>query len=217
MNYECVLFDLDGTLLDTLNDIGSSVNRTLANNGFATHPMDSYRLFVGDGVRKLIERSLPPKAREPETVECCLQEYRSDYSVNWKATTRPYEGVPELLDGLLDRGLKIAVLSNKPDDSTQQCVNELLGNWDFDEVIGADDNLPRKPDPAGAFEIARLLDISPDRFLYVGDTGVDMQTATAAGMYAVGVLWGFRDREELERNGARTLISRPLELMELLK
>lgn len=215
--YAAVLFDLDGTLLDTLADLGNAVNRTLEAHGLPTHPLDAYRNFVGDGVYKLIERALPADRRDPQTFESCLQTYRKDYARNWNVQTRPYPGIAELLDELIARRIRLAVLSNKPDEFTQVCVRQLLGRWRFDVVLGARDDIPPKPDPASALEIARRLELSPGQFIYLGDSGVDMQTARAAGMTCVGALWGFRTREELQAAGAQKLIRHPLELLELLR
>jgi len=216
MRWKAACFDLDGTLLNTLEDLGNSLNRVLTKHGFPTHPLDAYRYFVGDGALMLIERSLPEQNRDPGTISACLQAFLEDYSQNWNLNTHPYSGVPEMLDALAERGLKMAVLSNKPDDATRQCVAELLGNWRFDVVLGQRDGIPRKPDPAGALEVAKRLSIPPRDFLYLGDTSVDMQTAIAAGMFAVGVLWGFRTEDELRRNGAQVLIERPRDLLDLL-
>jgi len=213
MGYEAVLFDLDGTLLDTLGDIAGSANRALAACGLPTHPVDAYRLMVGEGVRKLIERSLPADRRDEPTMAAVMEAYRQDYSRNWAVTTRPYAGIADMLDALASRGLKLAVLSNKPDEFTRLCVAQLLPQWRFDMVLGASARYPHKPDPAAAIAIAQQLNIAPARFVYLGDSAVDMRTARAAGMYAVGALWGFRGRAELEAAGADCVIERPMELM----
>lgn len=216
MTYKAIIFDLDGTLLNTLDDLGNAVNRVLAKREFPTHPVDEYRSFIGDGVEKLINRALPEQNRNEDTLRTCLKEFREDYHKNWNVNTRPYEGIPELLDTLKERRLKVAILSNKPHDTTNLCVAELLPGWQFDMVLGHRDGTPHKPDPAGALEIAHRLNIPPEEFLYLGDSGVDMETAIAARMFPVGVLWGFREAEELEESGARALISHPLEVLNLL-
>lgn len=213
MPYRAVLFDLDGTLLDTLEDIANAANRVLAAHGFPTHSVAAYRYFVGEGVRTLIQRILPAANRDEATVAACVRDYREDYTEHWNVKTRPYPGVPEMLDGLVARGVRLAVLSNKPDVSTRQCVRELLPRWKFDVVFGQREGLAHKPDPAGAHEVARLMKLAPADFLYLGDTATDMQTAVAAGMYPVGALWGFRTAEELTRTGAKRLIARPEELV----
>lgn len=216
MMHQAVLFDLDGTLLDTLEDLADSCNRTMAAHGYPTHPIDAYRYFVGDGVTNLIRRALPELARTESLVRDCIQTYRADYTRNWNNKTRPYAGIPQMLDALASRGVKLAVLSNKPDDFTRLCVSHFLPRWRFDAIQGASEAFAHKPDPAGAIHIARLIGVEPGSFLYLGDTATDMQTAQAAGMFAVGALWGFRPRAELEQAGARVVIGRPQELLDLL-
>jgi phosphoglycolate phosphatase len=216
VSFDAVLFDLDGTLLDTLEDIADAVNRVLARHHYPTYPIVAYRYFVGEGARTLVRRVLPDQARNEETTDRLYAEFREEYARNWNATTRPYDGVPAMLDGLVERGLKIAVLSNKPDDFTRKCVRELLGKWTFDAVLGQQDKIPPKPDPAGAFHIVKKVGVPPERILYAGDSSIDMQTATAARMFPVGVLWGFRTREELESSGARAIIEAPGDLLALL-
>jgi phosphoglycolate phosphatase len=215
MRFDAIIFDLDGTLLDTLDDIADSANAVLARRGFPTHPVEAYRYFVGDGVQKLIQRVLPADARE-ELGDTCLREMREEYGRNWNVKTRPYDGVPELLDELTARGLKLAVLSNKPDRFTKMCVDDLLAAWTFEVVAGQGPGFPHKPDPEGALEVARRLDTPPGRIAFVGDSGIDMRTAVSAGMYAVGVLWGYRTIEELMEDGARALLEQPDRLLEIV-
>jgi len=214
--YQAVIFDLDGTLLDTLEDIGDAVNRMLSARGLPVHLIDAYRFLVGDGVAKLIARALPADKRDAETVRSCLEAFRADYDRHWNVKTRPYDGVGTLLDALTARGLKRAILSNKPHEFTELCVREFLSRWSFDAVIGQREGVPLKPDPAGALEIALTLGIPPAAFVYLGDTAVDIKTAIAAGMTPVGVLWGFRPAEELRESGAQILIEQPIEVLGLL-
>jgi phosphoglycolate phosphatase len=216
MPYKAVLFDLDGTLLDTLEDIGNAVNRVLEGKGFPTHELDAYRNFVGNGSAMLISRALPIERRTDDVIHTCLTAYLDDYGRNWNVKTKPYEGIPEMLDALNDRGLKMAILSNKLHAFTKQCATELLSSWDFDAVIGQRDGMPPKPDPASALEVAKRLGLSPADFLYMGDSGVDMKTAVASGMFPVGVLWGFRTMKELRDYGGLALINRPSEILSLL-
>ena len=216
MKHRAVVFDLDGTLLDTLRDLAESVNSVLSRSGFPEHSLEAYRLFVGDGVEELARRVLPEGHRDEATITRILAGVREEYRQRWPNHTRPYEGIPELLDALTARRIKKAIVTNKPDDSTRTMVARLLPRWEFDVIVGATAGLPRKPDPKGAIEAARRLRLSPGAILYVGDSDIDMKTANAAGMYAVGVLWGFRPADELIRNGAKVLISKPLELLELL-
>lgn len=214
--FEAVMFDLDGTLLDTLEDLGGSVNRVLANRNLPVHPLEAYRNFVGDGARMLVERALPREMRSEEAIQTILEAFLDEYGRNWNVKTRPYPGVESMLDETVRRKVKIAVLSNKPHAFTQQCVRELLSRWRFDAIVGSNDRLPKKPHPAGALEVAEFLHVPPGRVLYLGDSGVDMKTAVAAGMYPAGALWGFRSREELVANGAEVVIEHPQEVVDFL-
>jgi phosphoglycolate phosphatase len=214
--FDAVLFDLDGTLLDTLRDIGEACNRVLVERGYPPHPIEAYRYLVGDGARVLWSRALPEGQRDDATIDGCLAAYIEEYARGWNVHTQPYAGVGEMLDALVRRGLKLAVLSNKPHPFTVQCVETFLSRWQFHAVRGQGEQFPRKPDPASALHVAARLGTSPQRICYVGDTGTDMQTATAAEMYAVGVLWGFRERGELEAHGAKRVIARPHELLALV-
>ncbi len=216
MKRQAVIFDLDGTLLDTLEDLSDSGNHTLARYGFPTHPIDAYRYFIGDGVGMLIRRMLPEGQRDEETIGKVTETYRGEYGRRWNAKTRPYDGIGELLDALTVARIKTAVLSNKPHELTQKCVGALLSQWTFDVAMGHRDGIARKPDPAGALWIARQWELAPSEIVYVGDTATDMQTAVAAGMYPCGVVWGFRPAEELQASGAKALIQRPLELLGVL-
>lgn len=214
--FTAVIFDLDGTLLDTLEDLGDSVNRVLADHGFPVHPMDAYRYFVGDGSAVLIERALPESARGTDVHRDCLTAFMADYDKSWKVKTRLYDGISEMLDRLTALGIDMAILSNKSHLFTVKCVQDLLFKWRFNAVLGLREDVPRKPDPAGALEISDLLGADPVRMLYLGDTAIDMQTAVSAGMFPVGALWGFRSRDELLESGAKALIQKPQELLRLM-
>jgi phosphoglycolate phosphatase len=216
MRGRAVLFDLDGTLLDTLADLGESMNEALAGLGFSLHPLASYRHFVGDGVVELARRALPEAARDEATLTACVAAMRRIYAGRWARKTRAYPGIPELLDALTARRVPFCVLSNKPDDMTRVIVAELLSSWRFAAVAGAREGIPRKPDPHAALQLARTMGIPAERFVYVGDTDTDMRTACAAAMFAVGALWGFRDATELSEAGAAALISAPQELLRFL-
>uniref|UniRef100_A0A7C4MQC9 phosphoglycolate phosphatase n=1 Tax=Desulfatirhabdium butyrativorans TaxID=340467 RepID=A0A7C4MQC9_9BACT len=212
--FDAVLFDMDGTILDTLADIGESMNRVLISFGFAPHPLDAYRYFVGEGSAVLVEKALPEAARKPDIIQKCLRGYQEDYGRHWRVHTRLYPGIAELLDALVRKTIRMAILSNKFHEFTLQCYEHFFGRWPFDPVLGIREGIPRKPDPTAALEVAEYLGLSPSRILYVGDTAVDMQTAVSAGMFPVGVLWGFRGREELLTNGARFLAEHPVQILE---
>ena len=224
MKFRAVIFDLDGTLLDSLHGIAVTMNALLEQMGYPPHPLEKYRYFVGNGLRTMVSRALPGKWRhrfpEPEEKESRLdrleKEYRNLYSEKWPLLTPPYRGVPELLETLSRQELKMAVLSNKTDVFTKRMVLELLPGCNFDMVLGARCGVPLKPDPGSALEIAAALSISPGEIIFLGDSGVDMQTGINAEMYPVGALWGFRDEDELLANGAKLLIKHPLELMKII-
>jgi phosphoglycolate phosphatase len=216
MSRRAALFDLDGTLLDTLDDLADSMNAALAGLGFPTHPVEPYKQFVGDGVEHLAQRALPGEARNEENVLACVAAMREQYAERWAAKTRPYDGVVELLSQLRQRGVRTAVLSNKPDDFTVLMVGHYFADAALEVVRGARPGVPKKPHPAGALAVAETMGLDVSEFLYVGDTNTDMQTATSAGMFAVGVTWGFRSAAELQENGADALIDHPSQLLELL-
>jgi phosphoglycolate phosphatase len=211
-----VLFDLDGTLLDTLADIANSTNAALTRLGFPPHPQDAYRYFLGEGMDWLVRRALPETNHDSDTLKQCHDLIIAEYETRWTQNSRPYPGIPELLAELDQRGIAKAVLSNKPDKFTKKTVEKLLPHFKFEIVRGATQDIPNKPDPAGAIRIAAELDIPSERFIYLGDTATDMQTANAAGMFAAGALWGFRTAEELSANGARVLLKTPLDVLNLL-
>ena len=216
MNFEAVIFDLDGTLLDTIADLTDSMNIALSHLGFPGHDVESCKMFVGDGVEMFAFRALPEHSRDQAMVTKCAALMRQEYRNRWAKKTCPYEGIPELLDELSRRNLKMAILSNKPDDSTKEMVAEILSKWRFHPVAGAQLSVPKKPDPTRAIQISQELRVSPEQFLYLGDTGTDMRTAQGAGMFAVGALWGFRTAEELEHAGAKVLVKHPREVLGLL-
>lgn len=216
MTYRAVLFDLDGTLLNTIDDLADAMNAALAELGFPTHSVDRCKQFVGDGLRTYAVRALPQQQPDEQAIERCCDVFRREYGQRWQVKTRAYEGIAELLDGLTRRGLTMSVLSNKPDDFTKLMVARMLDRWRFEVIRGVGADGVKKPDPAGALAIAAHHGVAPAEFLYVGDTNTDMQTARGAGMYAVGVTWGFRPAEELTESGAARLIDRPEELLGLL-
>jgi len=216
MHFKAVIFDLDGTLLDTLEDIADAANKVLAEHNFPPHNTDDYRTFVGEGVTMLMTRAVPHRKNHTDTIEECSKAFRETYKVHWNKKTKPYAGVAEMLDELTANNLPLAVLSNKPDDFTKKCVAELLHKWTFQVVQGACSHIPDKPDPTGARHIAATLAIPPADILYLGDTGTDMQTALNAGMFPAGALWGYRTREELQSHGAKVLIEQPQQLLTLL-
>ena len=217
IEFQAVLFDLDGTLLDTLLDIANAANAALTRLGCPTHAVDSYRYLVGDGAGCLARRTLSESHRDEETVELCRQAIAEEYQKRWAENTRPYPGIAELLAELEARGVPMAVLSNKPHDATMAVVAKLLPDAHFQVVRGAQPGVPIKPDPTAALQIAAEIGVPPRRFIYLGDTDTDMRTATAAAMFAAGALWGFRTAGELSAAGAQILLKTPYELLTLLE
>ena len=215
-NFEAVVFDLDGTLLNTLDDLATSMNRVLESHQFPSHPVGSYLHFIGDGARMLAQRALPEDQRNESNIRKLHHAFEQDYRDNWGVATKLYPGIAEMLDHLIKRGMKLTILSNKPHEFTLTTAGHFLANWNFQCVFGQREGVPKKPDPAGILEISQELSIPPQNMLYLGDSGVDMKTARAAGCHAIGVTWGFRSQEELLENGAENLIETPNELLPLI-
>jgi len=214
---DLVIFDLDGTLLDTIEDLGDSVNEVLRSRQLPEHSYHDYREYIGDGMEMLIRRSLPEKlASDSEVLAEVLGDYQAAYGRNWNNKSGPYEGIPECLESLSRQGVKLAVLSNKPHHFTGLCVSQLLPGIAFAEVCGERKGIARKPDPGAALAIADSLGVSAGRTMFVGDTNIDIMTGVRAGMLTVAVLWGFRGEDELRSAGAHHLISHPDEIARLV-
>jgi len=215
VKFDAVIFDLDGTLVDTLEDLADAMNRVLSGEQAPVHSYVTYKLLIGKGMRNLVGQALPPEKRSDETIARCYEAMIVDYGEHCLVKTRQYDGVPELVSGLRAAGAKLAVFSNKSDELTRRIVGSLFGPGDFDVVLGAQPGLPLKPDPTVALLISARLGVAPRRIVFLGDSGTDMLTATTAGMIAVGAAWGFRTKDELVENGARAVLDHPLELLEL--
>lgn len=211
---QAVIFDLDGTLLNTLEDIAQAMNAALNALGAPTHPVENYRDLVGNGLEMLAFKVLPENRRDPVTVGECVIAMRREYSRTWAQATTPYPGITELLSSLAERKIKTAVLSNKADDFVKKAVAHFFALHRFEMVMGSGDAFPNKPDPSGLLHIVSSLGAIPDNCLFVGDSDVDMQTASNAGIFALGVLWGFRTAEELLANGAKLLVQSPAEILD---
>ncbi|MGZ0163058.1 MAG: HAD family hydrolase [Planctomycetales bacterium] len=214
--FKAVIFDLDGTLLDTLADIGNAANDVLAERGHPTHNLEAYRHFIGDGVATLFQRILPEGLPTPKLIFECVSEFAVSYGRRWNENSQLYPGIADLLDELVRQNVPIAILSNKPHDFVGVCVAEFLSAWPFDPVLGQREGIPRKPDPAGVMEVAESLKVAPEECVYVGDSSVDMLTAKNSGAFAVGVAWGFRPVDELVEYGASRILDSPSDLVELL-
>ena len=214
MTYKAVIFDLDGTLLDTIDDIADSVNTILTKYGFDTFTTHEYKLMVGEGIEFLVKRAVDKNLeRIPEKY---IDEVRTEYHKRWNNKTKPYDGIPDLLNGLSEKNIKLAVLSNKPEEFTIKSIHHFFPNINFEFIMGANLKLPLKPDPTSALKLTNDLALNPSEIIFVGDTKVDMETAVNAEMKPVGVSWGFRSKDELLESGAEIVIDDPRELLKLL-
>ena len=211
-----VIFDLDGTLINSVADLGQATNHALQLHGFPMHDLSKYNYFVGNGVTKLIERALPEQFRDEATIEKVKSGFLDYYMRHKTDLTRPYDGIPELLHALQEKGVKIAVASNKFIAGTQALVKGFFPDIDFCAVLGQREGVPIKPDPYIANEAMQLAGVGRGDCLYVGDTATDMQTASNAGLESVGVSWGFRPVSELKDAGAAHIIDKPAELLSLV-
>lgn len=209
-----VIFDLDGTLLNTLGDLRAATNHALEVRGLPPHSMEEIRQFIGNGIRLLIRRAMPEGTTEAE-IDAALDDFKAYYAAHIHDRTVPYDGIPQLLTALRKRGIKVAVLSNKIDSASQQLI-EYFFPGKTDVVFGEHVGVPRKPDPTSCRMVMQQLGVQPEQVLYVGDSGTDMQTAKNAGLYAVGVTWGFRSKEVLLENGADVLVHRPEQILQIL-
>lgn len=209
-----VIFDLDGTLLNTLGDLRAATNHALEVRGLPPHSMEEIRQFIGNGIRLLICRAMPEGTPEAE-IDAALDDFKAYYAAHIHDRTVPYDGIPQLLTALRKRGIKVAVLSNKIDSASQQLI-EFFFPGKTDVVFGEHVGVPRKPDPTSCRMVMQQLGVQPEQVLYVGDSGTDMQTAKNAGLYAVGVTWGFRSKEVLLEYGADVLVHRPEQILQIL-
>lgn len=201
-----MIFDLDGTLLDTIHDLAAATNRTLERHGYPTHPTKAYHYFVGNGVIKLITRALPEEARTPALIEQIKNEQVADYSLHMLDQTRPFAGIPEVLAALQARGIQLAVVTNKPDAPAQQLVRDFFPEIHFIQVLGNRKGIPVKPDPTAVNSVIEAAGAAKDEVLYFGDSDVDMLTAKNAGVKGIGVLWGYRTEDELRNAGALAIL-----------
>lgn len=206
-------FDLDGTLLDSLEDLADAGNAALASKGYPTHPADAYRYFVGDGMETLIRRAAPQGVEE-DVLRLLTQTMRDEYALGWARKTRPYPGITTMLDELRQRGVVLAVLSNKPHEFTELAVRRFFPNTPFARIQGSPKGGRAKPDPALALAMAAELGLAPEEVLFIGDSRTDMDTAVAAGMFPLGVLWGFRPASELTEHGAKALVEDPIQILD---
>lgn len=211
-----VVFDLDGTLLNTIADLAHSTNNALKQNGFPQHEIGEYNFFVGNGINKLFERALPEGQRTEENILKIRKDFIPYYTLHNTDFSRPYPGIPELLNTLQEKGYKLAVASNKYQAATEKLISHFFPGINFVAVFGQREGIKVKPDPTVVYEIISIAGTGKEEVLYVGDSGVDMQTALNCGVTSVGVTWGFRPRTELEENNACHIVDWAAEILPLL-
>jgi phosphoglycolate phosphatase len=216
MNCKAVIFDLDGTLLDTLADLAHAANRVLANHGYPTHPENAFNLFVGDGSKLLMTRALPVNQRRPAVIDACLNEFIADYKSHWADTTKPYDGMMDLIEALVARAIHLSVVTNKPHRFTGVMMDHYFKGLPFFPIVGQQAGIPKKPHPQQALAAADKMGVMPAACVFLGDSAVDMETAVRAGMQPVGAGWGFRSAQELRAAGAIVVLEHPLDLLQVI-
>ena len=215
MNYKAIIFDLDGTLLNTIEDLTLCFNAVIKKRDFPVFTIDEYKLLVGNGAENVIRNIIPKDRIAEDLVKECLAEFKAVYSAGCQIHSKPYPNIEHLLQALNEMGVKCAVLSNKPQDATIQCIQYYFPKIPFYSVVGKGEDTSLKPDPLLALKILEDMQVSPKECVFLGDTATDMQTAVNAGAFPVGALWGFRSEEELTEAGAKKVITNSLELLEL--
>lgn len=213
MTIKGIIFDLDGTLIDTIGDLRASVNAVFASRAIPGLSNERMKQVIGNGIDNLIRTLLPPTFTEENEIADIINEVRKEYGTRWNDTSVPYPGIPELLDALAGRGVLMSVLSNKPDEFTGIMIRTILPRWNFKIVQGSLPGVPRKPDPLTSLTIASRMGLHPAEIMLVGDSGSDMETAVRAGMIAGGVSWGYRSIPELSGKGARVIFGKPEEII----
>ena len=211
---KAIVFDLDGTLLNTLDDLKDSTNFALQSCGFPERSYDEVRRFVGNGIRKLIERAVPAGAT-PEKTQECYEAFCEHYKHTMENKTAEYDGISDMLKALYEAGYKMAIVTNKADFAAQALCGDLFGKY-IKTVVGSVDGRPNKPEPDGVYYALSQMGVAKDEAVFIGDSDVDMQTAKNAGMDAIGVLWGFRDLADLQKVGVKTTVTDTEELKNLL-
>lgn len=215
MKYKGIIFDLDGTLVNSLEDISDAMNKVLTSLNFPTHTYDTYQYFIGSGLRNLVRKALPATNNSDEQIEICFECMINEYREICTLKTKPYDGIVELLENLTSQNIKMAVFSNKADELTKKIASEIFPNH-FDTAVGLSTEALKKPNPFEALEIGKKWNLKPEEILFVGDSDIDMQTAVNANMFPVGVSWGYRTEEELKNSGAKLVVNKASELIEIL-
>ncbi|KRB54200.1 HAD family hydrolase [Flavobacterium sp. Root186] len=215
MKFKGIIFDLDGTLVDSLHDISDAMNAVLTGLNFPTHTYETYQYFIGSGLRNLVSKALPASNNSDQQIEICFECMINEYREMCTLKTKPYDGIVELLENLTSQNIKMAVFSNKADELTKKIASEIFPN-NFDKAVGLSTEALKKPNPFEAIEISKKWNLKPEEILFVGDSDIDMQTAINANMFPVGVTWGYRTEKELKTSGAKLVINSPLELIEIV-
>lgn len=215
MKFKGIIFDLDGTLVNSLEDISDAMNTVLKGLNYPTHTYDTYQYFIGSGLRNLVSKALPATNNSDEQIDICFECMVNEYREMCTLKTKPYEGIIELLENLTSQNIKMAVFSNKADELTKKIATEIFPN-SFDTAVGLSTEELKKPNPFEALEISKKWNLKPEEILFVGDSDIDMQTAINANMFPVGVTWGYRTEEELKNSGAKVVINNASELIEIL-
>jgi phosphoglycolate phosphatase len=214
--FKGVIFDLDGTLINSVEDIADAMNAMLKQNNFPMHNVKTYKQFLGSGLRDLLKKAIGNNKNDTAFIDTCWDAMFAIYAANCTNKTKPYNGIINLLDMLVSKKLKMAILSNKADNLTKKIVTELFSTYNFEAVIGLTNEKTKKPNPNTALQISEIFGMNPQEIVFVGDSGIDMQTATNAGMFAVGVTWGYKDKNELIANGAKFILNHPSDLFKVL-
>ncbi len=215
MKYKGIIFDLDGTLVNSLEDISDAMNNVLTNLNYPTHTYDAYQYFIGSGLRNLVSKALPASNNSENEIEVCFENMIAEYREICTLKTKPYAGIVELLDNLVSRDIKLAVFSNKADELTKKIASEIFPDY-FNTAVGLSTEALKKPNPFEAIEISKNWNLKTEEIIFIGDSDIDMLTATNANMFPLGVSWGYRTEEELIASGAKLVINTPSDLIEIL-
>jgi phosphoglycolate phosphatase len=215
MKYKGIIFDLDGTLVNSLEDISDAMNNVLTNLNYPTHTYDAYQYFIGSGLRNLVSKALPASNNSENEIEVCFENMIAEYREICTLKTKPYAGIVDLLDDLVSRDIKLAVFSNKADELTKKIASEIFPDY-FNTAVGLSTEALKKPNPFEAIEISKNWKLKTEEIIFIGDSDIDMLTATNANMFPLGVSWGYRTEEELIASGAKLVINTPSDLIEIL-
>lgn len=217
MAIKLIIFDLDGTLVDSIEGLATAMNKVLEARGYPQHRVDDYKRFVGNGIKKLVMRGLPLDSRDPETVDLCYENMLKAYAEHYATGMSIYKDIDIVLNELTSKGIKLAINTNKNQELAEKVVDGFLNKWNFLKVIGASENYEIKPSPAGAIHIAKAVGVEPSECIYIGDSEVDLLTAKNAGMHSILVSWGFRTEEQLAIHRPEVMVKKPIDILKYLR